>query len=391
MIPSHAALFEPFSYHSGLTISNRIAIAPMTTWSSNPDGTIHPDEIAYLLRRSRGPGMVITAACYVIQEGKAFNNQWGCHADAMIPSLRLACETIQSQGSKAILQIHHGGRMSPASLLGHAPLCPSAVPALRPDADVPRAMSDTEIRQTIEAFGESTRRAVDAGYDGVEIHGANTYLPQQFFSPHSNRRDDEWGGSIEKRMRFPLAVLDAVMEASARAGRPFAVGYRLSPEEIEEPGIAMEDTLAFAETLIARQPDWLHVSVRDYRKGSIRDHADGRRPTKRFLDTVDGRVPVIGVGKVYTPDDALFLLDDGCAVAALGRIALMEPEWTVKVAAMSESDGPASDPIRTTLPARDGHHVLDLPGALYQRLLDVKGWLPVEDISSWEPGDNARA
>lgn len=379
MIPSHAPLFEPFPFRSGLVMPNRIAIAPMTTWSSNPDGTIHPDELAYLRRRSHGPGMVITAACYVMKEGKAFVDQWGCHQDSMIPSLRLACETIQSQGARAVLQIHHGGRMCPASLLGHAPLCPSAVPALRPNADMPREMTDEEIRASIAAFGEAARRAVEAGYDGVEIHGANTYLPQQFFSPHSNRRDDEWGGSIEKRMRFPLAVLETVMNAAARAGQPFAVGYRLSPEEIEEPGITMEDTLALAEALIARQPDWLHVSVREYRKGSIRDRADDRRPTKRFVDAVDGRVPVIGVGKVYTPEDALFILGDGCAVAALGRIVLMEPEWTSKVAAMHASGGQVADPIRTSLPPMGGDRLLNIPGPMYRKLLSVKGWLPVEE------------
>ncbi|MBE0643830.1 MAG: NADH-dependent flavin oxidoreductase, partial [Bacteroidetes bacterium] len=204
------ALFTPLRLRCGLTLSNRITVAPMTTWSSHQDGTIHPDEIAYLRRRSRGPALVMTAACYVQPEGHAFDGQWSCHSDAMLPSLRSAADAIHDEGALAVLQIHHGGRMCPASLLGHAPLSASAVPAERPGADIPRAMTEEEILACIDAFADATRRAIAAGYDGVEIHGANTYLLQQFFSPHSNRRDDAWGGTLEKRMRFPLAVARAV-------------------------------------------------------------------------------------------------------------------------------------------------------------------------------------
>ena len=97
----------------------------------------------------------------------------------------------------------------------------------------------------------TTRRAIEAGFDGVEIHGANTYLLQQFFSPHSNRRDDQWGGSLEKRMNFPLAIVDAVKQAVAKhAKAPFVVGYRISPEEGTNPGITLEDTLQQAVSVI---------------------------------------------------------------------------------------------------------------------------------------------
>ena len=240
-------------------------------------------------------------------------------------------------------------------------------------------MTDGEIRATIAAFGEATRRAVETGYDGVEIHGANTYLLQQFFSPHSNRRTDEWGGSLENRMRFPLAVLDAVQAAAATSAGPFAVGYRLSPEETEEPGITMEDTLAFVDALAGRRPDWLHISLREYLKGSIRDKRDPGRPTKKIIDRLEGRIPVIGVGKIYSPDDAMFILNDGCSLVALGRIVLMEPEWIAKVQAMSSPDEKPRDPIHTSLPASGGDTLLTIPGPMYRRLLAVKGWLPIND------------
>jgi 2,4-dienoyl-CoA reductase-like NADH-dependent reductase (Old Yellow Enzyme family) len=377
---SHSRLFEPLPLRCGLVLSNRSTVAPMTTWSSHQDGTIHPDELAYLRRRSKGPALVMTAACYVQPEGHAFDGQWGCHDDAMLPSLRSAAEAIHSEGALAVLQIHHGGRMCPASLLGgNAPLSAGAVPAERPGADIPRTMMEDEIFDCIDAFADATSRAIAAGYDGVEIHGANTYLLQQFFSPHSNRRDDDWGGTLEKRLRFPLAVADAVLEAAGESTRPFAVGYRLSPEEIEEPGITLEDTMLLVDELARlrsgeRALDWLHISVRDYRAGSLRNPQDTARPTRAVIDRL-ARLPeadqpaVIGVGMLYSPEDARFTLDDGCAAFALGRIALMEPEWTEKVRTGRD------DEIRKTLPARGGDATLTIPQPMYRLLVSRKGWL----------------
>lgn len=376
-------LFTPLSLRCGLVLANRITIAPMTTWSSHQDGTIHPDEIAYLRRRSRGPALVMTAACYVQPEGHAFDGQWSCHDDAMLPSLRAVAETIKAEGALAVLQIHHGGRMCPASLLGHAPVSASTVAAERPGADLPREMTEDEILACIDAFAAATRRAIAAGYDGVEIHGANTYLLQQFFSPHSNRREDRWGGTLENRMLFPLSVTRAVLTAAAAADRPFAVGYRFSPEEIEHPGITLDDTLQLVDALAAlrhdgRALDWLHVSVRDYRAGSLRDESVTARPTRAVIERLADipeadRPPVLGVGMMHTPDDALLAIEDGCAAVALGRIALMEPEWTEKVRAGRFAD------IRRTLPATGGDTALTIPAPMYRVLLGRPGWLPVSE------------
>lgn len=367
-----SALFDAYTWPSGLDTENRLAMAPMTTWSSHGDGRIHPDELAYLRRRSRGLGMVITAAAYVQPLGHAFPGQWSCHDDSMIPSLRSAADVIHQQGAKAILQIHHGGRMCPASLLGAQPVSAGSEAAERPEADTPRPMTSEEIDACIAAFADATRRAILAGYDGVEIHGANTYLLQQFFSPHSNRRTDEWGGALEKRMRFPLAVTDAVLEAATETDTPFAVGYRISPEEIEEPGITIGDTLQLVEALGKRALDWLHVSVRSYFAGSMRDDADHVPPTRRIIEKLDGRLPVIGVGLVYTPEEAAALLADGCTAVALGRILLMEPDWPEKARSGNTEE------ISHALPASAGDEQLTLPTLMYRKLLSRAGWLPLE-------------
>lgn len=374
MNPKYEPLFQSFTFPaSGLQVNNRLIMAPMTTWSGHLDGTVSEAEISYYQKRSRGLGIVITAACYVHPLGQAFAGQIGAQTDEMIPSLRQLATTIQSQGAKALLQIHHGGRMSSAELLpGKQPVSASAIPAEQPGAVTPREMTEAEILQAIAAFGQATRRAIQAGFDGVEIHGANTYLIQQFFSPHANRRSDQWGGSLEKRLNFPLAVTDEVITAANQAKRPFLVGYRFSPEEIENPGITMADTLKLLETLATRKLDYLHVSTMNFWGGSLRDTNDKRSRAVMVHEQVGQRIPIMGVGGVHTPDEALQMLQSGVPLVALGRELLMEPEWVMKIQSGQETQ------IRTTLP-KSAQTDLLIPDSLWQMLMTRTGWLPVVD------------
>ncbi|WP_313467818.1 NADH-dependent flavin oxidoreductase, partial [Carnobacterium sp.] len=261
MNPKYSKLFEPFTFSSGVTIDNRIIMAPMTTNSSFENGMVTTDEHNYYKRRAAGLGAVITSCAQVMENG--FAGSLSAASDNRVESLSKLAKTIQSTGAKAILQIFHVGRMGTSrTLRGEQPVSASAVPALRDFSETPRALSDEEVRELVTAYGEATRRAIQAGFDGVELHGANTYLIQQFFSPHSNRRDDFWGGTLEKRMNFPLAVVQAAKEAvKTYARKPFILGYRISPEEMEEPGITLDDTLQLVVKLKNQGLDYLHVSV----------------------------------------------------------------------------------------------------------------------------------
>ncbi len=366
-------MFDSWPLRCGLEARNRLIMAPMTTWSSNNDGTVSPAELEYLRRRSAGVGIVITAACYVQRTGKAFPGQWGCDGGDKLNSLGAAAEVIHSGGALAVLQLHHGGRMCPSSVLGHAPFSASAVAAERPNADIPVAMTSSQIAESIDAFALGTRLAIEAGYDGVEIHGANTYLLQQFFSPHSNRHGDEWGGGIKDRMRYPLAVTDAVLAEARPRDRPFIVGYRLSPEETEIPGITIDDTLLLASELARRPLDWLHISTRDYRAPSLREPASTWRPAHRIIEALQQSIGIVGVGMVHTRCDAEDILLDGCAAAALGRILLMEPEWVQCIWEQRDES------IRRFLPDAGGDAALDIPTPMYRMLLSREGWLPVRN------------
>lgn len=347
-----------------LPLKNRLAMAPLTTYSSHEDGRIRTTELEYLYRRAAaGYGMVMTAACYVHKSGHAFPGQWRCDRDDVLPSLEDGARAIQMGGAAAVLQIHHGGRQAPTALCG-GPVCPSAVPSERPGAETPRALEHEEIETIIQAFATAAGRAKRAGFDGVEIHGANTYLLQQFVSPHSNRRTDCWGPD---RLKFPIDVVDAVL---AEVGPNFAVGYRFSPEEPTDPGIRIGDTLALIEALCSRPLSWLHLSSLDFRASSIVGDYD--EPTLTVVcRAIAGRVPLIGVGSVLRLGDAEEMLDMGADMAAIGRLAITEPEWPAVALAGGEP--------WLRYPATGAQDLLTVPEGLDRRILSVPGWFMVEE------------
>jgi 2,4-dienoyl-CoA reductase-like NADH-dependent reductase (Old Yellow Enzyme family) len=364
---------EPYTFKNGAAVRNRIMLAPMTNFASADTGETTPEEREYYRERSRGAGTVITACANVTAGGKGFPGEIGVDRDELIDSLGELAGTIKGEGAKAVLQIFHGGRMAPPKLLpDEQPVSASAVAAEREGAVVPRELSEDEILEIIQAFGHATRRAIRAGYDGVEIHGANTYLIQQFFSPHSNRRQDAWGGTLEKRMRFPMAVVHEVLKAAEEADDKFLVGYRISPEEIEEPGITMEDTLQLIKELAATDLHYLHTSVMDFFAGSMRDKTDERSRVQLIQDTVGEEIPVVGVGSLHTPDDVEKAMEGGTPFIALGRELIVEPHWVEKVEAGREAD------IRTELSVDDREELV-VPESLWTAIVNRPGWFPVKE------------
>lgn len=330
-------LTEPITFSRGVTFKNRVIMAPMTTKMSFYDGVVTKDELAYYSLRTKEVGAVITAAANVQEDGKGWEGELGVYEDRLIPSLSQLASTIKQNGTKAILQIFHGGRMTDSKILrGQQPVAPSAVAAQRPNAEVPRALAEEEIFQLIQSFKEATRRAIAAGFDGVELHGANTYLLQQFFSPHSNRREDQWGGTLENRFKFIDQVVDAVLSAVDESEtKNFIVGYRFSPEEYETPGIRFEDTLFLVDRLADKGLDYLHLSLNDFQRISISENYQQAPMIELVHQKIAGRVPLIGVGDVQDGKQAQAVLENAEAVA-VGRALLVDPHWTAKVFANQE-------------------------------------------------------
>lgn len=371
MNSKYAPLFETLTFQNGIQLKNRIVMAPMTNWSSNPDGTVTEAEVNYYARRSSGVGMVITACTYVTANGKGFHGEFGGDRDELIPSLQKLATAIKEQGAKAILQIFHGGRQVPPQLIPDGDVVSASnIPTEGNGKPVPRELTDEEVHSIIRDFGETTRRAIEAGYDGVEIHGANGYLIQQFFSPHSNRRNDRWGGSLEKRLTFPIAVVDEVKRVVAEyANGSFIVGYRFSPEEAETPGITMADTLVLIDELAKKDLDYLHVSLQDFWSTPRRGVDDTRSRIEFIHERVGDRVPLIGVGSIYTPDEALKAFQTGVPLIALGRELIIDPDWVEKVKEGKENE------IITQI-NKSNQEQLVIPDPLWQAIIHSPGWFP---------------
>lgn len=327
----------PYTFKNGVTVKNRVVIPPMTECMSFADGSVSSDECRYFSLHTGGAGMFITGCANVNQEGKGFEGELGVYDDKFIPGLTRLANAMKQNGTKAILQVFSAGRMSTTAILrGKQPVSASAIAAPRPGAETPRALEDDEVEQLIKDFGNAARRAIQAGFDGIEIHGANTYLIQQFFSPHSNRRTDKWGGSLENRMRLPLAIVDEV-EANIEqyAQRPFIFGYRISPEEIENPGIRFNDTLKLIDELVKRPLDYLHVSMGTVFRTSL-NNKDDQTPLNEEIKKRIGDLPLIGVGDVETPAEAENVIDRGLDFVAIGRESIREPRWVQKIEANDE-------------------------------------------------------
>lgn len=378
MNPKFQPLFEPYTFNNGVTVPNRLVVAPMTHWASHEDGSLSADERLFLQERFRGFGLFVSAATLVSPEGKAFAGQPAALGDADVPSLRAVAALAQAQGAKALLQLHHGGLKAVPDLLhGAGAVAPSA------DSGGARALTEGEIHALVAAFARGTDLALRAGFDGVEIHGANQYLLQQFYSAQTNRRHDAWGGSSAKRMRFLLAVTDAVLAVRERHRRPdFIVGYRFSPEEPGDNGLTMQDSFALIDALVQRPLQYLHVSLWDFYK-TARRGADGTRTRIEQLHArIGGRLPLIGVGNLRSAEAVLAAYRSGWAeFIALGKAVMLNPDWVALVRSGREQE------IATELdPERADRY--RIPPALWARCLAGMDWLPpLKGRHDWRPKD----
>lgn len=329
-------LLDNIALSSGQQLKNRMVMAPMTTQSAYFDGTITEELIRYYAQRSGTVGTVIVESAFVENKGRGFFGALGIDNDDKIEGLSRLATAIKDKGSKALIQIYHAGRMAWPEMNGGAtPISASAVAALRPGAPVPNEMTHQEILDMISNFKEAIRRAIKAGFDGVELHGANTYLLQQFLSPHSNRRQDAWGGTLEKRSKFATSILEAAHQVKKEEEVPdFILGYRFSPEEIEEPGIRFEDSLFLLEKLAEIGLDYVHFSMGTYSRTSLVNTNDLEPTIEKYINRRSARlasVPVIGVGAILQKADAQAALDLGYDLVAVAKGFLIEPDWAAKI------------------------------------------------------------
>lgn len=322
---------DTFKLNCGATLPNRLVMAPMVAQGSTVDGFITQEDLDYFDIRSNVAGMIITGAAAVEDGGRGFDKQIGVSSDAHVLGLTKLATTIKKDGNKAIMQLYHGGREAVGGYnLFQEVVAPSAIdfPFL---PYVPRELTEDEILRIIKSFGKATKRAIDSGFDGVEIHGANHYLLQQFFSNYSNHRTDQWGGSLENRMRFSLEILKEVKSVvKTYAKEDFIVGFRFCPEEIhgENIGFTLEDSIAWMDRVVEIGVDYIHVSIFTGFSDKAVDASKSYGET--FKSCFNEKTAVIIVSNVFNLEDAKEALKHGDLVA-IGRGALIEPDFAGKI------------------------------------------------------------
>jgi 2,4-dienoyl-CoA reductase-like NADH-dependent reductase (Old Yellow Enzyme family) len=375
-------VWSPLRFNSGPEMANRFAMAPLTTDSSHEDGSVTEGELEFVRRRAASRfGAAISSAAYVEQDGRSWQGIGAAH-DGHLSSLRRLAEAMRAAGGLAILQIYDGGRIAKPELIGEQGLrAASAVASLRPGARTPRAMTADEVENLIVSFGDAASRARKAGFDGVEIHGANHYAVHQFFSPRANHRVDHWGGTISKRMNFPLAVAQVVRDA---LGPKLIAGFRVTPFEAEPDGYTLEDAKLLCHELARLDLDYISVSLDDYRKsrptGETRvynrpvetNYTPAESPITEFARVIAGRSAVMASGGIKTRTDAEGAIKMGADLVAVGRAVVVDPEWLSKVRSKSEASILAGLPKDELEIAR----ALSIPPRMVEYLLSRPGWIP---------------
>lgn len=307
----------------------------MVTNYANSDGSINERIKAYHQTRAKGGvGLITVEAAYVHQSGKGFRNQVGIYKDELIPGLKSLTEAVHSYGAKISIQLYHAGRQTTSKVTGMSVVAPSPIPC-PVKQEMPKELSIDEIKELVEAFGQAARRAKEAGFDAIEIHGAHGYLLNQFLSPYSNKRTDEYGGNFKNRMRFPLEVIRRVRD---EVGDNFPIVYRMSAEEYVAGGLTIEDTKAIARKMVEVGIDALHISGGVY-ESSAMIIQPAAIPQGCFVenaaaikDAINGEVPVIVAGRIKNPIMAEQIIQEGKAdLVAMGRALLADSELPKKV------------------------------------------------------------
>ncbi len=322
-------LFTPVKI-GPLTIPNRFARSATHDYMADDDGFITDANVALFTRLAEGEvGLIITGHANVQPSGKASPRQTGVFDDKFIPGLARVPAAVHRSASRVFLQIAHAGRQTKPRDCGCVPVSPSSV--YDPVTKVmPRELTADEIRALIVDFVAAAGRAQKAGFDGVQLHAAHGYLISSFLSPHTNRRTDEWGGSVENRSRVLLEVLRGV---KAACGRDFPTIVKLNSTDFLEGGLTLEDAIGVARLLEAAAIDGIEVSggMAEAGKGSVWPGRRGPADEGYFVENAARikravGVPVFGLGGIRTLAVAERIVEAGRAdLISLSRPLIRDP------------------------------------------------------------------
>lgn len=322
-------LFDPISIRK-LSLKNRLVMAPMTTGMATEDGGVTDRHIKHYATRAKGGvGLIILEHTYISEEGKLHKGQTGLYDDKLIPGLKHLVEAIHIGGAKVIIQLTHWGGKTSRIITGKQPAGPSNI--ILPDSsEVPRSLTIPEIKTLTVKFGEATYRAVEAGFDSVELHGAHGSLLCQFLSPYANQRRDKYGGTLARRLFFPTEVIKEVKNI---LGEDMPLFYRFGADDMLEGGLTRQEAKLAAQYL-----EQVGVDVMDVSGGMCGDGQRSFTEQGYFVPLAEGikgvvKVPVIGVGHITEPEYADRIIREGKVdMVAIGRALLSNPDFPTQAA-----------------------------------------------------------
>ncbi len=324
------AFLEPIEFNKrGVLARNRVLLPAMTNRQSHEDGTLGDDELRWLRSRAKGGfGIVTTCAAHVSEDGKGFAGQLGIFDDRLLPGLRTLASALSSEGAVALAQLYHGGVRSSRSLTGEQPWSASEFELSFAGFERPRAATTEDIERLIANFVAAAVRAQEAGFHGVEIHGAHGYLLTQFLGTITNTRTDAWGGSLARRAHLLREILRQCRTATDES---FIVGVRISPE-VADQGVDLDDSLQVAKWLVEDGVDFLHVSNWDSFKAPQKYTESKKMLTTYFREAVGPDALLVATGSIWTVDDALSVMQQGADLIGVGRAAICNPSWPIDAA-----------------------------------------------------------
>lgn len=301
-------------------IKNRLAVAPMTTQQSNANGTISNKEVDWLERLAEdGYGLIISCASSISNTSTAFHNQLSVASDNMIVGLTQLSERMKIHNSINIIQLCHGGARAIESLTGvKAHSASSYAMPMIADFVSPETLSVKQIEEIISDFANACERVSKAGFDGIELHGANGYLFTQFISKMTNLRNDNYGGDLANRARFAREVVQACRK---KVPKDFIIGFRISFESMGlETGLDIDENIQIVNWLAEDSIDYVHTSHMSYTANAT------KYPDKIALQYLRNKItptlPLIGVGGILSIGDAEKAMEYGADIVAVGRAAI---------------------------------------------------------------------
>jgi len=334
-------LFTPLRL-GPVALRNRIVCLPLYLAYPEPDNEVNELVLDYYGEMAdSGAGLVIVENVTVEPCGLGNPRTLLVSEDRFVPGLAKVAQTIHARGVPAVMQIHHAGRYA-----RHPDrIAPSAVETW---GAMPRPMDEADIDRVIASFAAGARRAKQAGFDAVELHGGTGYLLTQFLSPRTNLRRDGYGGDPGRRMRFPLAVVQAVRDA---VGEAFPVGYRFLADEYVPGGLTLEDTVPFARELARAGVTYLSVMIGCYDSFVLPRYIEEDRkegfmaPHAAAIRAAVPQVPIIAAGRIQHAETAEAILRDGMAdLVGVARVIFADPLWPRKIS------GEIADPINVCTP-----------------------------------------